>query len=563
MMKSLRWQIIVAAVALIVIAVLLLGRGRSDNPFNAERASGGVYTEALIGSFGRLNPVLDFYNQPDQDIDRLLFSGLLRFDSLGNPIADLAEAWGIAVDGKSYNLSLKENLVFHDGAPLTSEDIIFTIDLLRNPDLPVPADLREFWISIEVQAFDERTLQFRLTEPFAPFLDYLTFGVLPKHILGELSAPELINAEFNLSPVGSGPYEFEQLLIEDENVSGIVLKAFEGYFQKRALIDQVIFRYYDSSTAALDAYRQDQVNGIGQVTPDILMDVLAEPALNIYSGRLPQLTMVVMNLNSPDLPFFQDVEVRRALLTGLNRQKMVRRILSGQAVLADSPLFPGTWAYYDGLERVEYSPNAALDQLRAAGYRIPAEGGNIRAKDSVLLAFDLVHPNTETHTAIARSIQQDWARLNVKVNLVAVEYTSLVSDYLEPRNFQAALIDINLAGYSDPDPYPFWHQAQATGGQNYAGWNDRRASEYLEQARVTIDHDQRIRLYRNFQVHFSREMPAILLYYPIYNYAISDQVGGVRMGPLFDPSDRFFNLVTWFLHARGQIEDIISPSELP
>ncbi|MDH5507117.1 MAG: peptide ABC transporter substrate-binding protein, partial [Anaerolineae bacterium] len=449
------------------------------------------------------------------------------------------------------------------GAPLTSEDIIFTIDLLRNPDLPVPADLREFWISIEVQAFDERTLQFRLTEPFAPFLDYLTFGVLPKHILGELSAPELINAEFNLSPVGSGPYEFEQLLIEDENVSGIVLKAFEGYFQKRALIDQVIFRYYDSSTAALDAYRQDQVNGIGQVTPDILMDVLAEPALNIYSGRLPQLTMVVMNLNSPDLPFFQDVEVRRALLTGLNRQKMVRRILSGQAVLADSPLFPGTWAYYDGLERVEYSPNAALDQLRAAGYRIPAEGGNIRAKDSVLLAFDLVHPNTETHTAIARSIQQDWARLNVKVNLVAVEYTSLVSDYLEPRNFQAALIDINLAGYSDPDPYPFWHQAQATGGQNYAGWNDRRASEYLEQARVTIDHDQRIRLYRNFQVHFSREMPAILLYYPIYNYAISDQVGGVRMGPLFDPSDRFFNLVTWFLHARGQIEDIISPSELP
>jgi peptide/nickel transport system substrate-binding protein len=131
----------------------------------------------------------------------------------------------------------------------------------------------------------------------------------------------------------------------------------------------------------------------------------------------------------------------------------------------------------------------------------------------------------------------------------------LVTEYLEPRAYQAALVDINLSRSPDPDPYPFWHQAQVTGGQNYSNWDDRQASEFMEQARVELDQAERARLYRNFQVRFTSEMPALPLFYPVYTYGVDAQVQGVTMGPLFDPSDRFATVTSWYLVAeRAPVE---------
>jgi len=136
----------------------------------------------------------------------------------------------------------------------------------------------------------------------------------------------------------------------------------------------------------------------------------------------------------------------------------------------------------------------------------------------------------------------------------------VVSAYLEPRAFQAALVDLNFSRTPDPDPYPFWHQAQITGGQNYAKWDDRQASEYLEQARIEVDIEERTRLYNNFQVRFASELPSLPLFYPIYNYAVDEQVQGVTMGPLYDPSDRLVTAPQWFLLAgRAPAENTPTP----
>ena len=152
--------------------------------------------------------------------------------------------------------------------------------------------------------------------------------------------------------------------------------------------------------------------------------------------------------------------------------------------------------------------------------------------------------------ALAETIQQDWARLGVGAILEAVPYDELVGDRLTTREYQAALVDLNLTDSPDPDPYPFWHQTQVTGGQNYSNWEDHQASEYLEQARISLDTGERTRLYRNFQVRFSQELPALPLYFPVYTYAVSAEVQGVRMGALFDPSQRFNTLASWFLLSK-------------
>ncbi|MBT6059763.1 MAG: peptide ABC transporter substrate-binding protein [Anaerolineae bacterium] len=560
-MKKLRWQILVVVITLILVGVLLLSQqpNAGVQTIFTQPTSGGVYTEALIGSMSRFNPLLDRNNAADRDVNRLLFSGLIRFDSRGMPLPDLAEAWGTSQDGTIYNFSIRPNAVWHDGTGVTTDDVIFTIDLIKNDISFYPADVKSLWDEVEIKRLDEKTMQFRLPEPFVPFLDYLTFGVLPQHLLGAIPADQIANADFNLNPIGSGPYQFDHLLVEDGQITGVVLTAFDKYHGQQPYIPQMVFRYYPSSASALDAYRQGEVLGISQITSNVLDDALLEEKLSLYTSRRPELSLIFFNLDNGEVPFFQDFPIRQALLMALNRQRMINALLRGQAIPADGPILPSSWAYYDGIEHLDYDSDAAISALKKEGYVIPAEGGEVRAKEGQFLAFTLLHPDDALHTALAEYVQRDWAKLGVRVTLLALPYEQLIHENLDTRQYQAALVDLNLSYTPDPDPYPFWHQAEATGGQNYAQWDSRAASEYLERARITANLNERARLYRNFQVIFAQELPALPLYFPTYTFAVDAQVNGVQAAPLYDTSDRLNSISNWHLLTRRALEATATP----
>ena len=560
-MKKLRWQILVVVITLILVGVLLLSQqpNAGVQTIFTQPTSGGVYTEALIGSMSRFNPLLDRNNAADRDVNRLLFSGLIRFDSRGMPLPDLAEAWGTSQDGTIYNFSIRPNAVWHDGTGVTTDDVIFTIDLIKNDISFYPADVKSLWDEVEIKRLDEKTMQFRLPEPFVPFLDYLTFGVLPQHLLGAIPADQIANADFNLNPIGSGPYQFDHLLVEDGQITGVVLTAFDKYHGQQPYIPQMVFRYYPSSASALDAYRQGEVLGISQITSNVLDDALLEEKLSLYTSRRPELSLIFFNLDNGEVPFFQDFPIRQALLMGLNRQRMINDLFQGQAIPADGPILPSSWAYYDGIEHLDYDSDAAISALKKEGYVIPAEGGEVRAKEGQFLAFTLLHPDDALHTALAEYVQRDWAKLGVRVTLLALPYEQLIHENLDTRQYQAALVDLNLSYTPDPDPYPFWHQAEATGGQNYAQWDSRAASEYLERARITANLNERARLYRNFQVIFAQELPALPLYFPTYTFAVDAQVNGVQAAPLYDTSDRLNSISNWHLLTRRALEATATP----
>ncbi|MBV6391915.1 MAG: Oligopeptide-binding protein AppA [Anaerolineales bacterium] len=553
-MKRLRWQILVVAVTLVVVALLLLSQQPVTVITLPEAAPGGIYTEALIGSMGRLNPVLDWNNSADRDVNRLIFSGLVKFDSRGLPQPDLAESWGVSADGKVYNFSLRQNAVWHDGEPVTSDDVLFTIEAIKSSASLFPQDIKDLWTQIQVKRLDDKTFQFTLPEPFSPFLDYATFGVLPKHLLETVPADQLPNAEFNLNPVGSGPYKFDELKISGGQIVGVALSANENYFLGPPFIEQVVFRYFPNSSAALDAYRQGEVLGVSQLTQDTLESALQEPTLSVYTSRLPQMGLVFLNNNNPAVGFLQNASVRRALMLGLNRTVIVSHILKGQAIVADSPILPGSWAYYDEIEKFPYDPDAAIQLLNKEGFIFTA-GSAVRSKDGQPLAFTMVHPDDAIHTQIAQAIQADWTLIGVQVNLQAVPYDSLVNDHLTTRSYEAALADLNTSRTPDPDPYLFWHQSEATGGQNYSQWDNRTASEFLETARTAADFAERMRLYKNFQVIFAKELPSLPLYYPVYSYGVDAQVQGVQVAPMYDVSDRLALIDEWYLVTRRSLEE--------
>ena len=362
-MKKLRWPLLIVVLALIAIGALLLSQPKESppaTPLEVKPVTGGIYTEGIVGAISRLNPLLDMYNPSDKDVDRLIFSGLIRFDEHGLPVGDLAESWGISQDGKIYNFTLRANATWHDGKPVLSDDVMFTIDLMKDSNSIFPDDVKKLWGEVGIQRLDDKTVQFRLPEPFAPFLDYLSFGVLPKHLLEGLTYEKLVGASYNVQPVGSGPYRFDHFITENGQITGVALAANKDYYNQPPFIEKLVFLYFSDAQSAMAAYQKGETMGISRVPPDLLPQVLKDPELSIYTGRFSEMTLVFLNLNNPEVPFLKDPKVRRALLMGINRQLMIDRLLQGQAIIADGPILPGTWAYYDGIEHLGYDPETAL-----------------------------------------------------------------------------------------------------------------------------------------------------------------------------------------------------------
>ena len=551
-MKKYRWQLIIILLTGLIVGTILILQQQNplvDNQKEPQPIIGGTYTEALVGHFQRLNPFLDDFNQPDQDVDRLIFSGLVKFDNSGSPQPDLAETWGISQDGALYNFSLRPDLYWHDGQPVTTADIAFTVGLLKSGNALIPGDLQAFWSEVELNVISERQLQFALPEAFAPFLDYLAFGILPEHLLGSLTLDDLIDHPFNLAPVGTGPFMFDRLLLEGAQITGVVLQTNPTYYTGEAYIEEIVFQYYSSDEDAKLAYQDGEVEGFSGFSEEILNEVLSDPKLNIYSAPQPLLSMIYLNLNTPGLKFFQEPGFRRALLMAIDRQRMVDLIFGGQAVLLNGPILPGNWAYYSDLVRIEYSPELAMQELAQLGYKLGPDGITLLDKDDASFGFDFLCPEIDQKRQICNQIVDDWSALGLRVNLIEKPYQMVIDD-IEARNFEAALVDIDLSNSPDPDPYPFWAESQIVGGQNYAQWDNRTASEYLEQARISLERSDRERLYRNFQVIFQQELPALPLFSPVFNYTVTTKVKGISIGPFYDESDRFFTVNNWYILAE-------------
>ncbi|MEK7682695.1 MAG: peptide ABC transporter substrate-binding protein [Chloroflexota bacterium] len=555
-MRKIGWQLAIAVGGLLLVLGLLLGQTPGPEADLLQPVQGGSYAEALIGRSVRLNPLLDRYNQVDRDIDRLIYGALVRFNSRGEPIPELAESFAISADASLYNFTLRGDARWHDGEPVTADDVIFTYSKLKEGGLPGSEDLQTFWQDIAIVKLDEKNVQFQLPERYAPFLDYLTVGLLPDHLLRGVSAEELIDHPFNLEPVGTGPFRFESFLEGDSGqIVGVSLTAFEEYGPGRPFLERVEFRFYEDPSAALQAYRDGQVDGIGAVTGDILDQVLIEPGLNLYSVRSPHTATVFLNTRSSDKPFLGEKEFRQALLLAVNREQLIGSILEGQGLLATSPILPGSWAHADGLDPLPYDPALAVEKLAALGWELPvgAVPGTpeyVRTNGELDLSFELAYPELPLYRQIAFMLQSAWAKVGIQVELSPVSSAEILPSLLEPRRFEAVLTELDTTQLVDPDPYPFWHDSQVETGQNYSGYQDRNISIWLEQARITTDRIRRQELYRDFQYRFRDQAPALLLFHSVYNYAVSAEVRGARLGPIYDPSDRFADIPEWYLLIR-------------
>jgi peptide/nickel transport system substrate-binding protein len=502
---------------------------------------GGTYVEGLAGSPQYLNPILSQYNAVDGVLTALLFNGLTRLDEQGNVVLDLAESMKVSEDGLTYDFRLRPGLTWHDGAPVTAQDVLYTIGAIQSDDFPGVPWLSNLWRTVKVTAPDGPdglAVQFKLEQPLASFPDYTTIGLLPAHLWDKVPVAELTNSQYNTRPVGTGPFE-----LKDITATRVELVPNPRYSGPEPYLTGLTFRFYPDHQSLLPAYERGEIDGISWIWPDDTDTVTRWDDLQLFSAPMSGYSLIYLNLQNPNLPFFKEKAVRQALLYSVDRQALIDETLHGQGLVADSPILPGTWAYDPETPQYAYDPEKAKALLDEAGW-IDSDGDGVRDKDGVKLAFVLLGDEQE----MVESIATQWAKIGVQAAPQPVTIAGLIGDFLVPRTYDAAIVHWEQTG--DPDPYPLWHSTQIKAGQNYAGWDDRATDEAIEKARSLNDRAARQDYYRQFQRIFAQEVPALLLYHPVYSFGVRDKVRDVQMGPLNSAADRFRSIADWYIVTK-------------
>lgn len=526
-----------------------------------QTANDGVptYREALIGRVQRLNPLFASLNPVDADITALIFQGLTTINVFGEPTPALAESWLTSADGLEYVFTLRDDVLWHDGERFTAADVAFTMSLLRSPDFPGQRALRDFWRTVETEQLSDTLVRFRLTQPLGSFPDALRIGILPEHVFTGMPASELASHPFNFAPVGTGPYQLESLRGSDGMITQVDLRVSPNFrlrpeAQDAYRVDRVSFVLVDNYDAALVALAEGAVDGLAARSRQErapMLEMAVKGLILPHNAIAPTLGVVIFNWANESYPVFTEERVRRALLLGADRRKLVERTaLYTQAVPAESPLIAGGWAA-DPLLNTPYDPSQAAFLLNEARIDLPevtVEEGT-PTPDPALAArlnFTLLVANDPVLIDVAQQLVAQWAALNVTVTVEPVDGAQL-QERLDAGLFHAALVELTQLGTADPDVYDFWHAVEYPDGKNVGGVDNRLISEMLERARREPNGLNRKQAYQVFQTEFMKQAIAIPLYYPIYTYAISPRVTNVQLGYLGVPSDRFVGIGQWVL----------------
>lgn len=536
---------------MLFLSVLVSLSQNSTTTLVAQR--GGTYVEGVVGQPASLNPLF-LENQTDHDIAALVFSGLTRLSVDGRIEPDLARTWEISDDQMTYTFHLRDDVFWHDGNPFSAVDVLYTIRVLQDFTYDGDLALAEVWRTARVEMVDPLTIRVTLPQPYAPFLSFTAFGILPEHLLGGFSVAELPHLPFSRHPIGTGGWRVVEVGSES-----ITLAAHPEYYGPTPMLDRVVLRFYPDAFAILEGYRRGEVLGLGQVSPQAVSRVAEEPTLTLWSAPRTGFSGIVLNLNRP---LFTDLRVRQALLYGLDRQTLIAETLNGQGLIAHSFIVPTNWAYNPGVLQYPFSRRQARELLDNAGW-VDQDGDGVREKDGTPLAFTLVVVDEDRlQVRLAEEIAQQWARIGASVEVNAVSLQVLERDILAPRDFDAAMITI-LDLPSDPDPYPLFHSSQAQGeGRNFSGFASARADRLMVEGRNNLDPQTRREIYFDLQEIFAEQLPMLPLYHPVYNYAIDNRVRDVQIGPLNEPGDRFRTLSEWFIRTR-RVMQMATPTPAP
>lgn len=536
------WVIRLAAILLLASLIVIGVRGYQQHVVRLPRP-GGSYSEALVGSPKFINPVLAYANDVDLDLTQLIFRGLYQTNENGEVVPALADHTEVSEDGKTYVITLRQNSVWHDGEPITANDVAFTYGIMADPEYQSP-HLAAFK-NLSVEVIDDYTIKITLEKPFAPLLSSLTVGIVPQHIWNDVPPSSFSLAEYNLKPIGSGPFAFDSLTKDRRGtMKSYRLVRFDKYNGDRPYLDEIAFQFYQSKDELLAAIRRNQADGINYVTGEMRQDV-EKRGLVLQPLHLSQYTAVFFNQRNPLL---KERVIRQSLERATDADQIIRDALGGAGEPIHTPILPGYLGHNPAVGGLAYDAQAAGKMLDDAGWSLFA-GETVRKKNGKELQFTLTTVDRPEYIKTAELLRDFWAKIGVGLEIRLFSSNDIIKKVIKPRDYEALLFG-EIVG-ADPDPYPFWHSSQSYDpGLNLAIFFNKQVDQLLEEARQSNDPEQRRLKYLQFQNILADEEPAIFLYNPYYTYALPKKIKGFTVSRITVPSDRFVGVERWFIKTR-------------
>ncbi|MEK7452957.1 MAG: ABC transporter substrate-binding protein [Patescibacteria group bacterium] len=511
---------------------------------------GNTYSEALIGGPQFINPILMISNDVDRDISELIYSGIMEYAPNGDIVPGLAKSYAISENGKEYTFYLKDNILWHDGKKFTSDDVVFTISAIINPAYLSP--LRPSWQGIKVEKIDDYTVKFTLNNTYAPFLEKTTLGIIPKHIWDPVDPKNIILANANLNPIGTGPYKTKKIVKNKEGqIKSFYLEANGNYYKKRPYIDKVIFYFYDDEEQAINAYQKGDVLGVASASPKNKY-LIFNDSTKIHNFKIPKYFSIFFNQNQSIV--LSDQKVRQALAHAIDKEALNKGIFLGETTIIDSPILPNLREYNDELKKYEYNIEKAKELLASSGWKDTDNNGILekiveKGKDPIDLEITIATSDFIDLVKTSEMIKEQWTKIGVKVIVENYGIEDLKQNVIKTRKYDSLIFGEVLSHY--PDPFAFWHSSQKKDpGLNLALYSNKDVDKLLEEARQSLDEKTRIEKLKKFQEIISDELPAIFLYSPHYLYPVNKKVNGITAENIILPSKRFIGIENWYINTQ-------------
>ena len=496
----------------------------------------GTVVVGVRSDFSGLNPVTNTSLDTDQVLKYGLFTPLIRYNEAFEPEPYLAESWELHGD-TAVTFTLRDDVTWHDGEPVTAEDVAFTFELAKTPETGSLIGGVYLGQVESADVVDERTITFRFVRPHAQALEDFWWAPVPAHLLGDVPPEQLVNAPYNRAPVGSGPFRFGEWRANDR----LVLTPADSF--PAALggpaSSRVVFRIIPEPATLLTELLTGGVDVDIAVEPDQAPRIAGSPAHTLHS--YPGTTLYYLGWNNQQPPF-DDARVRRAMTLAVNRQELIDGLLEGYGTRATSPVPP--WhPYHPDIPPLPHDPGAAGSLLADAGWT-DGDGDGVRenaAGDP--LSFELLTSERPLSRQLAEVVQSQLAAVGAAVEIRVLEFQTMLSLHRD-RHFDAVLSNWVLDNFQvSAAPYALFHSSQAEipGSANRSGVRSPRLDSLIEAGAAATDPAEAAAAWRAFTAAVQEEQPFTFMFWLDELAASSDEVQGVAM----DQRGEFRTMAEW------------------
>jgi len=483
---------------------------------------GGEIKIGLVGEPQSINPVITSANDSDRILIELLYNGLLKVDGKGGLKNDLADKIEISADGSSYLIFLKENIFWHDGVPLTADDVVFTIETIQDKNFQSP--IRDIWQGVVVEELSSNAVRLTLKNNNQVFLQNLTLKILPKHIWENIDFKSFSRTDYNLKPIGTGPFVFENLeKSSNGQIISYTLVRNEKYFVRSPYLDKIKFIFYDNYTDLKNGLLKGEVKAMFPLYSEDYSFFQKKSGFNLKQLLLNRYFAVFWNLNTD---IFKDKTVREALELAVDKKKLQTEILNNQAIILDGP-----FNNFSQSEGNNYSPERAKELIN---------GREINFTLSLPEDYELIR--------VGQYLVSSWEQIGVKADLQILPLSELEKEVILPRRYQSLLFGEILN--QSLDLFSFWHSSQTgVNGLNLSSFSNKELDKLIEE-NWNAEEEKRQENFQKMQQIFEDEKPALFLYNPYYLYLLPQQLKGQAVQTANIPAEIFSDVENWYLFAE-------------